>query len=140
MKKAVVDVEVRYAETDQMGVVHHSSYVIWCELGRTRLIKELGFSYAQMEKEGILSPVLEINLQYKKPTVYGETVKVHTWIESYDGLRVIYGYDIVNEEGKTCVTGTSTHVCVNKENFKPISIRRQLPEWHEVYEKEKKQL
>ncbi|WP_026672122.1 acyl-CoA thioesterase [Alkalihalobacterium bogoriense] len=138
MKISRIPVEVRYAETDQMGIVHHSSYVVWCELGRTALIRELGFSYAQMEADGVLAPVLNINLNYKHTTKYGETVTVHTWIEAYDGLRVTYGYDIVNEKGETCVSGTSLHVCVKKETFRPISIRKQLPEWHEVYEREKK--
>ena len=126
---------MRYAETDQMGVVHHSTYVIWCEVGRTKLIKELGFNYAEMEKDGILSPVTNINLTYKHPTVYGETVTVVTWVEQYDGLRVVYGYDILNHDGISCVSGTSTHVCVKKKNFRPISIRKHLPQWDEAYKK-----
>ncbi|MDV2683923.1 thioesterase family protein [Alkalihalophilus lindianensis] len=132
------NVEVRYAETDQMGIVHHSNYVIWFELGRTRLIKEIGFNYAQMESEGILSPVMDIQVSYKHPATYGEEVTVKTWVERYDGIRVVYGYEIINEAGQTCVTGESTHCCVKKDSFRPISIKRQLPVWHEAYEKIKK--
>ena len=128
-------IPVRYAETDQMGIVHHSNYVVWFELGRTELIKEIGFNYAQMEKEGILSPVTDIQVSYKHPTTYGETVVVKTWVQAYDGLRVTYCYEILNEQGTVCVLGESTHVCVRKDTFRPLSMRKHLPEWHAVYEK-----
>lgn len=125
--------DVRYKETDQMGVVHHSNYVIYCEVGRTELIKELGFSYFEMEELGYLSPVLNIDLTYHFPAKYGDTVTIETWIEQYTGVRVVYGYKIMNQDGKVCVTGTSSHGCVKKETFKPISMRKYLPDWDEAY-------
>lgn len=128
-------VVVRYVETDQMGIVHHSNYIIWFELGRTELIKEIGFNYAELEKSDILSPVTDVNVSYKHPATYGETVTVKTWVGSYDGLRVTYRYQIENEEGNICVVGSSTHVCVKKDSFRPISMKKHLPEWHHVYEK-----
>ncbi|MBU5860976.1 acyl-CoA thioesterase, partial [Vibrio cholerae O1] len=76
------------AETDQMGVVYHANYLVWMEVGRTKLIEDLGFRYADMEKDGILSPVIDIQISYKKPARYGETVTVKTWVDAYDGLRV----------------------------------------------------
>ncbi|MBU8688833.1 acyl-CoA thioesterase [Priestia megaterium] len=133
------EIEVRYAETDQMGVVYHANYLVWMEIGRTQFISDLGFSYAQMERDGVLSPVIDIQASYKKPLHYGETAVVHTWVESYDGLRVVYGYEIFNSNEELTLTGTSSHVCVKKENFKPISIRRNYPEWHKAYEDAKKQ-
>lgn len=128
-------VAVRYAETDQMGVVHHSNYLVWFEVGRTELIKELGFHYAEMEKEGILSPVTDIQVSYKNPTTYGETVTVKTSVASYDGLRVTYHYEVVNASGVICVTGSSTHVCVKKDTFRPVSIRKHLPDWDQAYKR-----
>jgi acyl-CoA thioester hydrolase len=133
------EIEVRYAETDQMGVVYHANYIIWMELGRTSLIKELGFNYAEMEKDGIISPVMDIQASYKKPLRYGDTATVKTWIEEYDGLRVVYGYEILTDDGEIAVTGESKHVCVKKDSFRPISIKRKYPDWHEAYEKAKKQ-
>lgn len=132
-------IEVRYAETDQMGIVYHANYLIWMEMGRTRLIRDLGFNYAAMETDGILSPVIDIQASYKLPVRYGEVATIKTWIESYDGVRVVYGYEIFNEKNELSVTGQSSHVCVKKESFRPISIKRLLPEWHEAYEKNKKQ-
>lgn len=133
------EIEVRYSETDQMGVVYHANYLVWMEVGRTQLIKDLGFSYAQMEQEGILSPVIDIQVSYKKPLKYGDVAITKTWIEHYDGLRVIYGYEIQTPDGDIAITGTSSHVCVKKDSFRPIQIRKYYPDWHEAYEKAKKQ-
>lgn len=131
-------VQVRYSETDQMGIVYHANYFIWFEVGRTALIEELGFSYADMEADGIVSPVIDIHASFKKPVTYGGKARIQTWIESYDGLRVVYGYNIYNDKGALCVTGDSTHICVRKEDFRPVLIKRTHPKWHEVYEEAKK--
>ncbi|MDZ5472744.1 thioesterase family protein [Bacillus sp. 31A1R] len=136
---ATKEIEVRYAETDQMGVVYHANYFVWMELGRTSIIQELGFSYAEMERDGIISPVLDIQASYKKPLRYGEKAIVKTWIEEYDGFRVTYKYEIFNDSGDLAVVGESKHVCVKKDSFRPISIRKKYPDWHEAYEKAKKQ-
>ncbi|WP_270181952.1 acyl-CoA thioesterase [Alkalihalobacillus sp. CinArs1] len=133
-------ITVRYAETDQMGVVYHANYLIWFELGRTTLINDLGFKYADMEEEGILSPVVDIEASYKRPVRYGDEVRVKTWVEHYDGIRVVYGYEVTKEDDTICVTGKSVHTCVKKESFRPISIKKRFPKWHEEYEKVKKPL
>lgn len=129
--------DVRYAETDQMGVVYHANYLIWFELGRTAFTKSIGLDYLEMEEAGIVSPVINVRASFKKPVRYGDEVVVKTWIETYDGLRVTYGYE-VRSAAQVCVTGTTVHVCVRKVDFRPISIRRQLPEWDEVYERVKR--
>ncbi|WP_175989351.1 thioesterase family protein [Bacillus sp. Marseille-Q1617] len=132
-------VQVRYAETDQMGVVYHANYLVWMELGRTKLIEDLGFNYAEIEKDGILSPVVDLNISYKTPVRYGEKALVKTWVEDYDGIRITYAYEIYNGEGLLAISGQSKHVCVKKESFRPISIRRMFPDWHEAYEKAKRE-
>ncbi|MDP4163582.1 MAG: thioesterase family protein [Bacillota bacterium] len=133
------EIEVRYAETDQMGVVYHANYFIWMELGRTSFIEGLGYNYAEMEKDGIISPVIDIQATYKKPVRYGEKAIVKTWVEEYDGFRVTYGYEILTQTGEIAVIGNSKHVCVKKDSFRPISIKRMFPEWHAAYENAKKQ-
>jgi acyl-CoA thioester hydrolase len=139
LKIAETQIEVRYAETDQMGVVYHANYLVWMEVGRTQLIKELGFHYVNMEKEGIVSPVVDLQISYKKPLHYGETATVKTWIDYYDGIRVTYGYEILTPSGEIAVTATSQHVCVKRDSFRPISIKKYFPDWHEAYEQAKKQ-
>jgi len=121
-----------------MGVVYHANYLVWLELGRMALIDSLGFNYRAMEEDGILSPVLEVQIKYKKPLRYGETATVKTWIEKYNGLRVTYGYEIFNQEGSICVTANTTNVCVSKESFKPVALKRACPDWHLAYEAAKK--
>jgi acyl-CoA thioester hydrolase len=139
LKVAEKQMEVRYAETDQMGVVYHANYLVWMEVGRTQFIKELGFHYADMEKEGIISPVIDLQISYKKPLRYGETATVKTWIEYYDGIRVTYGYEILTPDGEIAAIATSQHVCVKRDSFRPISIKKHFPDWHKAYEQAKKQ-
>ena len=133
------EITVRYAETDQMGVVYHANYLVWMEIGRTNLIQDLGFSYAQLEKDDILAPVTNANVSYKKPLRYGEKAKIRTWIEKYDGLRTTYGYEIITETEEVAATGFTEHVTVRRKSFRPLSLRKAHPEWHKTYEKMKKQ-
>ena len=126
-------VEVRYAETDQMGVVHHASYLIWCELGRTQIIKDLGFNYEELERIGYVSPVLDISLQYKKAMRYGQVATVRTWIEYHGKLRTTYGYEILHEDGSVAVTGTSQHTLIRKDTFRPVALRKVDAAWDDKY-------
>lgn len=130
------EIDVRYQETDQMGVVYHANYLVWFEIGRTKFIESLGFSYTDMEKNNIVSPVMDAQISYKKPIRYGEKVTIETWLEHYDGLRTVYAYNVFNEENDIAVTGTTKHVIVKKESFRPLSLKRAFPEWHKAYEKE----
>lgn len=126
-------IEVRYQETDQMGVVYHANYLVWFEIGRTKFIEDLGLSYIEMEQHNVVSPVLDAQISFKKPVRYGEKVFVKTWIEEYDGLRTIYGYRIIDENDETRVSGKTKHVVVKKDSFRPISLRKSFPKWHELY-------
>lgn len=109
------EVEIRYAETDQMGVVYHSNYLVWLELGRTKLIQDLGFSYVEMEREGIISPVLDLQISYRKAMRYGEKAIVKTWVDTVSPLRVVYGYEIYNGDGELCITASTTNICAKKK-------------------------
>lgn len=127
------NVEVRYQETDQMGVVYHANYLVWFEIGRTTFMKEVGFPYYRMEEEGIVAPVLDIQVQYKKPLTYGQVANVKTWVKEYNGVKITYEYEITNENGELAVTGQSTHVCVKKGSFRPIALRKKFPALHDAY-------
>jgi acyl-CoA thioester hydrolase len=133
MRFTKTTIDVRYAETDQMGVVYHANYLVWFEIGRTKLIEALGFKYADMEAQGILSPVTDIQASYKKPLTYGQKAIIKTAIQEYTGVKVVYQYEIYNEENDLCVTGFSSHVCVKKDSFRPISIKKHFPDWHAAY-------
>ncbi len=119
--KHTAHIEVRYAETDQMGIVHHSVYAIWFEQARTEYFRMAGASYAQMEAEGFSSPVLELSVQYRNPTRYGDFVDIETTMEKVDRLRVRFHYRAL-VDGKLCTTGSTLH-CMLK-NGRPT---RELP-------------
>ncbi|MRH42601.1 YbgC/FadM family acyl-CoA thioesterase [Aquibacillus halophilus] len=133
MKKNKTQIKVRYQETDQMGVVYHANYLVWFEIGRTSFIEDLGFKYHDMESAGIVAPVVDAHVYFKQPVRYGQNAYVETWIDSYDGLRTTYAYTITDEQGNVAVTGTTKHVIVKKDTFRPVSLRRSFPDWHEAY-------
>lgn len=127
-------IQVRYQETDQMSVVYHANYLVWFEIGRTAFIEELGLSYTAMEQAGVVSPVTHVEVNYKHPVRYGDSVEVKTWLVSYDGLRTTYGYEVVNKRTNlVAVSGQTDHVIVKKVNFRPTSVRRLFPDWHAAY-------
>lgn len=128
----LTDIEVRYQETDQMGIVYHANYLVWFEIGRTKFTEALGFDYTDMETRGILSPVIDAHISYLIPVKYGELVQVKTCLIRYSGIRAIYEYKVM-VGNKVCVIGKTTHVIVEKETFKPRSLRKHFPEWHEAY-------
>lgn len=127
------EIEVRYAETDQMGVVYHANYLVWMEIGRTALIQELGFTYAGLEADGYLSPLIDLSVQYKAAMRYGQTARVRTWIESHDRLRTTYGYEIIHEDGTIAATGLTEHVLVKKDSFRPVSLSKIDEKWDKKY-------
>ena len=132
-------IDVRYAETDKMGVVYHANYAIWLEVARTDYIYKAGFSYADMEEAGIISPVVDLNIKYKKSITYPERVIIKTWISHYSPIRSIYSYEILNEDGEIVSTGSTTHVCLKKGTNRPIRLDKSFPEWHESYLKIKEE-
>src|SRR6188472_200432 len=92
--RATTPIEVRYFETDQMGVVHHANYIVWCELARTRLCLEAGFHYAEIEKRGLLLLVTGVQLSYRAPARYGDTVRAACWVERVGSRGLSFEYRI----------------------------------------------
>lgn len=105
---------VRYPETDHMGVVHHSHYLTWFELGRTELMRERGYPYAELERDGVFMPVVEAYCRYRSPARYDEELEVEAWIESASRVRIEFGYRIVRPaDGKVLATGKTVHVAAD---------------------------
>jgi len=131
------EIQLYYADTDMMGVIYHANYLKFFELGRTGFIEDIGYSYLAMEDSGYYAPVYDINITYKKPLRYGDKAFVKTWVTLNDGIKTIYAYTIVNG-AEVCAEGTSTHIIVKKDTFKPTSFKRAFPEWYLKYEEIKK--
>lgn len=107
---------VRYAETDQMQIVHHASYVVWMEEGRSEFMRRSGADYAEMERAGYLLTVTGVQVRYLAPAHYGERVTVRTWVEELRSRTLAFGYEVVNaENGTVLVTGKSEHVCIDRQ-------------------------
>jgi acyl-CoA thioester hydrolase len=108
---------VRFAETDLMGIVHHSQYIVWMEEGRSDLMRRKGFTFDQWERVGIAFAVSELQLRYHAPARYGERVTVRTRVESLRSRQIVFGYEIVNaDSGQALVTGTVKLIAVDKQN------------------------
>lgn len=110
---------VRYAETDQMGVVYHSNHLIWFEVGRVEFMREMGFSYRDMEREdGRFIAVAEVTCRYRAPAYYDEEVLVRTRLKSVRESVVVFTYELVRAESGTLLAeGETTHI-VTDSNFK----------------------
>ena len=104
-----IDVEVRYAETDQMGVVHHSNYLVWCELARTRLCSQTGYHYSDIEEMGYQLMVTGAQLRYRQPARYGDVVRVACRLERLTSRGLVFGYRIARGE-RLLARGATEHV------------------------------
>ncbi len=121
------EIEVRYAETDQMGVVHHANYVIWFELARTRLCARSGFHYADIEKMGYLLMVTGVEVRYRRPARYGDHVRVACWAERLASRGVRFGYE-VRRQGEILASGATDHVWVEAATGRPCRLPETLRE------------
>lgn len=129
-------VNVRYAETDKMGIVHHSVYPIWYELARTDLSKQAGFPYSKMEELGIMTPLVELNCKYYSPAYYDDNLIVTATVSKLTPARVVFSYEVFNENNmeKPINIGYTVHAIVGKD-MKPINIKKLYPKIYEVLEK-----
>ncbi len=109
-----LDLRVRYAETDQMGVVHHAVYFVWFEHLRTEYFRKMEMPYGELEEEGVFFPVLECGCRYKEGARYDGEVQVTGWIREPTGARVRIDYH-VEQEGKTLVEGFTVHARTDAE-------------------------
>lgn len=94
----VSEIRVRYGETDQMGVAYHANYLVWCEVGRTDLIRTLGPSYAEMERQGVRLAVAEVSVRYRAPARYDDVIRVETRLERAQSRGVTFSYRIVLDQ------------------------------------------
>lgn len=109
-------VRVRYAETDQMGVVYHSNYLIWFEVGRVEFIRQMGLDYRQMEAEGCNIAVVDVHARYREPARYDDELVIETRLLAARGTVVKFGYRILRVgDGALLCEGETMHVCVGRD-------------------------
>ena len=119
MKNFSIKIKVRYCETDQMGLVHHGSYINYFEEARISWISNLGFSYSEMEKSGIILPVSKLNVSYLRPAYFDDDLVVNVELAEMPTSRLIFNYTIKNKD-EVVVTGTTVLAFLNKETNRPV--------------------
>jgi acyl-CoA thioester hydrolase len=123
---------VRYAETDAMGIVHHSSYVVWMEMGRTEFMRAYGFTYRELEQMGVLLPVLEINVRYRQPSYYDDELRITTRVGELSRVRIKLLYEIRRvADGVLLTEGYSLHTFA-APGGRPIRITHHPEAWERL--------
>lgn len=133
--KTQSQITVRYAETDQMGIAHHSVYPIWYEVARTDFIKQVGMTYSEMERFGILLPLAGLTCKYSAPALYEDVLIVEAEIKTLTPARIEFAYTVYKKgEDKPINTGTTLHAWVDSD-MKLINLKKKFPDIYKLVEK-----
>ena len=127
--------KVNYYETDKMGVTHHSNYIRWMEEARIEFLDRIGYSYFKLEEDGIMSPVIGIECDYKATTTFNDEIEIDVKVKEFKGVRLVIEYVMKNTKtGEIVFTGVSKHCFVNMDG-KPIILKKEFCEFDETLKK-----
>ncbi len=136
MYKSTTKLKVRYAETDQMGIVHHSNYYVYFETAREDFIIGSGISYKDIEDMGIMMPLIETQCKYLQGAKYADNLIIETTLEELTPIKVALQYRVIREvDDKLIAEGKTIQAFVNKENFKILNIKKKNPDFWSKLEK-----
>ena len=130
------ELRVRYAETDQMGVVHHAEYLVWFEVGRSDYFRALGQDYGEWEQEGVFLPVSEVHARYHAPARFGDRITLQTRLGQVRSRSLTLHYEVLDESGRRLVSGWTRHICMDRagrarrlpaEMFQALADKRGTP-------------
>jgi len=119
MYTAISNVRVRYAETDQMGIVYYGIYTQYFEVGRVEALRELGMSYREMEEAGTMLPVKHLEVNYHRSAKYDDLLKIRSTISELPGVRIAFDHEIFNEQDELLATGRVELVFVDRKTMRP---------------------
>ncbi len=131
-----VKLQLRYADTDQMGVIYHPNYLTFYEIGRTSLMKETGYDYLEFEKQGIIYPVREVSSTYLKSMKLDETCYVYTRFSKISRVKLSFYHEIRNEDGELKSKGETSIVSVDAKTFLPMRMPEEMIETLKKYKDE----
>lgn len=127
MFTSTTQIRVRYGETDQMGYLYYGNYALYYEVGRAESIRELGFSYRQLEEMGIMMPVTELNVHYYRPALYDDLITVKTLLKELpEGPKIHFHSELYNEEGQLLNKGVTTLVFYDPKEKKKTNMPQEL--------------
>ncbi len=118
-------IRVLYKDTDQMGIVYHSNYLVWFEAGRTELFRSMGTPYSDFEKNDLFLPVIKAYCEYKQPAYYDDLLKIITRVESLQGVRMLFKYEVFRDKQLLSI-GNTEHAFVNRKG-KPLALYKHSP-------------
>ncbi len=126
-------IRVRYKETDQMGVVHHSNYYVWFEAARTEYMRQQGISYRQMEERGYMLPLTETQCKYIQGALYDDVVIIRTTMTGFTGVRITMEYEVIREHDYSLLAKGKTVHAITDKNLKPVNIKKADPELYSLF-------
>lgn len=113
-------IRTRYSETDQMGVIYYGNYPQYLEVTRVEWLRNLGISYKEMEKQGVMLPVVSLHIDYKKPALYDDLISVNIFLKEESTTKIVFSYEIFNENQELLATAETTLVFVDAKTFRPV--------------------
>ena len=128
-------IELRYSDSDQMGVVYHANYFSFFEQGRTGMLKEFGIDYYEIEKRGFIFPVRDVGCTYLKSIRLGESIYCETQVTKLSKVRMDFEHKIYNTQGELKAKGHSSIISVNKSDFSIAKMDKYLPEVYAIKDK-----
>lgn len=132
--EVVTKIVPRYAETDQMGIIHHSVYAVWYEQARTEYFTKGGMKYDEIEASGLMTPLVELNCKYKRPAYYNQEVEVRTKLIELSPAKFTVEYNIYDKDGVLLNIGRTTLAWADKETFRVVNLKKERPEMYKIME------
>ena len=118
-------IRVEYHHTDQMGIVHHSNYVKFFEVARTEWLRANGLTYAEMERRGVMMPIVDVAVKYSNPAVYDELISVTAFVDAMPMARMTFRYEVRGEDGREIASGSTTLGFIDSQTRRPM----RAPQW-----------
>ena len=118
-------IRVEYHHTDQMGIVHHSNYVKFFEVARTEWLRATGSTYAEMERRGVMMPIVDVAVKYRNPALYDELISVTAFVDEAPMARMTFRYEVRGEDGREIATGSTTLGFIDSQTRRP----QRAPQW-----------
>ena len=118
-------IRVEYHHTDQMGIVHHSNYVKFFEVARTEWLRAMGITYAEMERRGVMMPIVDVAVKYRNPALYDELISVTAFVDEAPMARMTFRYEVRGEAGREIATGSTTLGFIDSQTRRP----QRAPQW-----------
>ena len=123
--------KVQYYETDKMGITHHSNYIRWMEEARVSFLEGIGFGYDKIEENGVMSPVLKVNCEYRETTTFADEILINCRVKEYKGVKLVIEYVMKKaESGNSVFVGTSEHCFIGKDG-KLLRLKNCMPKLDE---------